>query len=620
MTAWRHIRGDGQFELRFGGGINERDDFNVSPEEATEGFNFQLDPTGLTLIPRVPQDLEGTTPNAGEITGIMQLIERDDTVTQVVVSGDTWYDWDGASAFSDVTPPLFTSGSSGSRMRSSYWSLDEFLVITDIDLNNPLYKWDGTDAERLKTTLVQGSPSSVTSITCAGSTATVTQTTHGYTTGDLVTIAGANETEYNGEKQITVTGANTYTYEHTCGTTPATGTITADLGVDLRAKYSLVHNNRVWLFNVTADNTATPNLILVSAFDDAEDYDNATRAGDGGLAANDAFFLTTPDNRPINGAVEFFGIIILSTEEGKLFKLVGDDATNYAFDEYYPGSSVQGAEGLVNVGDDVVFFRRGREGESIRSTEKFGDVSTDDLSFWIPNIVKTISDPILAYDQEQQKIYFFDSSLEGVLVLDKNFLLSDRRSSAVQLGKRSGGAQLSPWTLYTTLMDNKFSTKCAVELRDPLSLTKAKTVFWGDDSGQIFNMNGNSAGDAGSFNINMRRQSKILTDLDTQNELMYGLVEYRRRARVDMELVFNWLDEYHRETVVIPLKPSFGIDAPFWGEPDKYWAGDIYWSAGRVVSDQISILAFSVPGRGSGFFLEIQVSDTGNYIVSRIVV
>ncbi len=101
---------------------------------------------------------------------------------------------------------------------------------------------------------------------------------------------------------------------------------------------------------------------------------------------------------------------------------------------------------------------------------------------------------------------------------------------------------------------------------------------------------------------------------------MYGIVEYRRRAEVNLELVFNWLDEYNRETVNIPLKPSFGIDAAFWGEPEKWWAGEVYWAGGRVVSDQISFLTFSVPGRGSGFFLEMQVSDTGNYVVSRIVV
>src|SRR5262249_53352679 len=60
------------------------------------------------------------------------------------------------------------------------------------------------------------------------STATVTTASpNGFITGQSVTIAGANQTEYNGTFTITVTGASTFTYTVT-GTpaTPATGTIT----------------------------------------------------------------------------------------------------------------------------------------------------------------------------------------------------------------------------------------------------------------------------------------------------------------------------------------------------------------------------------------------------------
>ena len=70
---------------------------------------------------------------------------------------------------------------------------------------------------------------SVTSITRSGSTVTVTQTAHGYRNFDLVLIAGAAQTEYNGSWRIKVTGANTYTFNLVSGTptTPATGAITA---------------------------------------------------------------------------------------------------------------------------------------------------------------------------------------------------------------------------------------------------------------------------------------------------------------------------------------------------------------------------------------------------------
>jgi hypothetical protein len=69
----------------------------------------------------------------------------------------------------------------------------------------------------------------ITSITRAVSTATVTTTAaHGFTTGQSVTHAGANQAEYNITATITVTGATTYTYTVSgAPATPATGTITA---------------------------------------------------------------------------------------------------------------------------------------------------------------------------------------------------------------------------------------------------------------------------------------------------------------------------------------------------------------------------------------------------------
>lgn len=69
----------------------------------------------------------------------------------------------------------------------------------------------------------------ITSITRASSTATVTTTAaHGFTTGQTVTISGANQAEYNGSFVITVTGLTTFIYAVSgAPATTATGTITA---------------------------------------------------------------------------------------------------------------------------------------------------------------------------------------------------------------------------------------------------------------------------------------------------------------------------------------------------------------------------------------------------------
>ena len=64
------------------------------------------------------------------------------------------------------------------------------------------------------------------SITRSGSTATVSHTGHGLQTNDWAVIRGADQPEYNGPHQITVTGTNSYTFT-VSGTpdSPATGTI-----------------------------------------------------------------------------------------------------------------------------------------------------------------------------------------------------------------------------------------------------------------------------------------------------------------------------------------------------------------------------------------------------------
>ena len=71
---------------------------------------------------------------------------------------------------------------------------------------------------------------SISSITTSGTTATVTTATaHGYNAYNWTTIAGSDQDEYNGEKEIlTVPSTTTFTFTVASGTTtPATGTMTS---------------------------------------------------------------------------------------------------------------------------------------------------------------------------------------------------------------------------------------------------------------------------------------------------------------------------------------------------------------------------------------------------------
>ncbi len=68
----------------------------------------------------------------------------------------------------------------------------------------------------------------VTSLVRSGSTVTVTTpVAHGYATGDFVLHTGATPADYNGEVQVTVLSATTYTFEvEDAPATPGAGTIT----------------------------------------------------------------------------------------------------------------------------------------------------------------------------------------------------------------------------------------------------------------------------------------------------------------------------------------------------------------------------------------------------------
>lgn len=77
----------------------------------------------------------------------------------------------------------------------------------------------------------------VTSITLSGQVATVVCTSHGFQNEDVISIAGAVETAYNGDFTITVVDENTFTITVTGSpSSPATGTITAQKKA-IRIKY-----------------------------------------------------------------------------------------------------------------------------------------------------------------------------------------------------------------------------------------------------------------------------------------------------------------------------------------------------------------------------------------------
>lgn len=122
------------------------------------------------------------------------------------VDNNLYYDGSSVQEFSEKV---------AERLTGEWVDENTFKVFSSVDRTSRYTATDPIDI------VISGTDLAITSITRSGTTATVTTTAnHNLSTGTLVDIAGANQPEYNGQHEITSTGANTFTY--TVSGTPAT--------------------------------------------------------------------------------------------------------------------------------------------------------------------------------------------------------------------------------------------------------------------------------------------------------------------------------------------------------------------------------------------------------------
>ena len=128
----------------------------------------------------------------------------------------------------------------------------------------------------------------ITSITFVSTTATLTTNSpHGLSTNDYVTVTGASPAQYNGTYFITVTGASTFTY--VMASTPATnatavGTYYANLWLAIGGGATGSGGNQVFVEN---DQTVTSSYTITTG-------KNAMSAGP--ITVNTGVIVTVPDN------------------------------------------------------------------------------------------------------------------------------------------------------------------------------------------------------------------------------------------------------------------------------------------------------------------------------------
>jgi len=468
-------------------------------------------------------------------------------------------------------------------------SIDGFIQLiknddsetTLVQAGDTVYLWDGTS-----TFTVKGSVSSASRLRG------VTWGLGGYS----VIIDTAKQTvikQWDGSSFTTLT----------TGLTPAT----------LYAKYGIVHLSRVWLFNVKTTSD-TPHLLVASAFETPTSYDTSKRAKDSSFSTgNEAFYMVTPDLQSINGVALFFNTLVISTEKGRLWRLSGTNSTNFQWDPFYAGSAAIGTETMMNIGDDVVYMKKDGVIESLRSTQTFGDVKTDDLSAFIRETTTGLTSCITIYDQSRQKVYFFAGS-NKLLVLFKEMIGA----------KGDSGQILSPWSVYRTDHASSFSTNAAIYMRQPGASNYF--VYWGDSLGRIFQMDGTSLGDAGTTNIESSRKSAFFEKLeddfkniiDPQTDLLRGRVYYRRVSDTDLLMDFEWADDFSITRCTVPLSgPGQGDTASYFGGAN-YFGGAFYFNIGFALTQRVSTKGFSPVGRGPGFFLSLTIQNNQEFDVMKI--
>ena len=134
---------EGPVVITFAGGINTRQRIaDIAADECTDGQNFELSREQRALITRKPFDLVATVPNLSTINGYAQLVTRAGVITTLIQAGTDVYSWDGASAFTLVGA---VSGSAALRgPLEQNFSLDDVVIITDLNKAQPVMQWDGT--------------------------------------------------------------------------------------------------------------------------------------------------------------------------------------------------------------------------------------------------------------------------------------------------------------------------------------------------------------------------------------------------------------------------------------------------------------------------------------------
>lgn len=373
---------------------------------------------------------------------------------------------------------------------------------------------------------------------------------------------------------------------------------------NLKAKFCRVVNERVILSNVTENGTAAPHMTVFSKVSTATTFSNSTQPSSA-LGLDDAVYLLTPDLRPINGMETAFSDLLLSTSKGRLYKLKGSSSFDFAYQAFYEGSNVEGDEGMVNIGNDVVM---GREGaiDILRGVEQYGDVEVDDTSRWIASSIENTTSWTMVYDHRHQRVLCFPNNQAAAYVLHKDILYEQQKMLET-------GSKKSPWSRWRTNHSSGMKPKAVWAMQNPVDTYES--VYFGDGDGNIYQFDPEDTDlDAGADRVVVTRRSGLISIPETSQLFDIEVwIDYTKQweATVTFNFIFGG-EQSPTESVTVTLPGSDSIGQYYNSTNTSLRAlynSDDYYRAGYDFT--VRRQNFKVGGQGNFLQVETIVTSAG---------
>ena len=364
-----------------------------------------------------------------------------------------------------------------------------------------------------------------------------------------------------------------------------------------RARYCIVDNERAFFGNIH-DNGSDFEHLLVSSERGNYLVVSASDRPASTLGADAPWFLPMPQLKPINGLAFAFGLLAISQEAGAFEKLIGSSAKDFELDKLHDASGARGRESVVATSNDIIYGSPGKI-ESLKATDKFGDVEFDDLSFKIRPDIIDVAGWALVYNPRLKRVYCFPDGQQEVWVLHLDFI----------------GTNLSPWVKWTTRHALSFQPTATMVCRDPVD--GLEYTFMGDASGNLYRLEGSgTSGDGGANDVEVKRVSKIYAaPLDTKAFGINGWLQHKKLAtssNVKLRFLFSGEHAFDSEKNVATTAVVF--DTPYGGE--VYYGGTFYYGAKQL--NRFIRRLFGVEGQGNQFQVEVSVDDNNDFAITEV--